>query len=57
MNTCVRLPLEKSMAQCGACNHDQWRGYMTVLVMNDGIEKSISITPMGICPMILFDVD
>jgi len=37
MNTFVLLPLQESMAQSGACKHDQWRGYMTILVVNDGI--------------------
>jgi hypothetical protein len=45
------------MAQHGACKHDQWRGYMIVLVVNDGIIKSISILTAVICPMIKFDVD
>jgi hypothetical protein len=39
----VLLPLKESMAQCGVGKHDQWRGYMTVLVVNDGIKKSISM--------------
>jgi len=45
------------MAQCGACNHDQWRGYMTVLVVNHGIIKSISILTAVIRPMMKFDMD
>jgi len=45
------------MAQCGAGKHDQWRGYMTVLVVNDGIAKSISIHTVVIRPMIKFEVD
>jgi hypothetical protein len=57
MNTFVLLPLQESMAQCGACKHDQWRGYMTVLVVNPGIIKSISILTTVIRPMIKFDVD
>jgi len=57
MNTFVLLPLQESMAQRGAGKHDQWRGYMTVLVVNHGIIKSISIPTMVIRPMINFDVD
>jgi len=43
MNASVLLPLQESMLQGVADNHDQWRGYMTVLVVNHGIIKSISI--------------
>ena len=50
-------PLQESMAQRGASKHDQWRGYMTVLVVNHGIIKSISILTAVIRPMIIFDVD
>ena len=56
MNAFVLLPLKESMAQCGAAKHDQWRGYMTVLVVNHGIMKSISILTAVIRPMITFDV-
>jgi hypothetical protein len=45
------------MAQRGACKHDQWQGYMTVLVVKHGIIKSISILTEVIRPMIKFDVD
>jgi len=45
------------MAQCGTGEHDQWQEYMTVLVVNDGIMKSISILTVVIRPMIKFDVD
>ena len=45
------------MAQRGACKDVQWRGYMTVLVVNHGIIKSISILTAVIRPMIKFDVD
>jgi len=55
MNTFVLLPLLESMAQRGAGKHDQWRGYMTVLVVNHGIIKSISILPAVIRPMMKFD--
>jgi len=57
MNTFVLLPLHEGMAQCGAGKHDQWRGYMTVLVVNHGIIKSISILTAVIRSMIEFDVD
>src|SRR5882757_10831673 len=57
MNPFVLLPLQESMAQRGACKHDQWRGNMTVLVANHGIVKSISILTAVIRPMIKFDVD
>jgi len=57
MNTFVLLPLQESMAQRGACKHDQWRGYMTVLVVNHGIVKSISILTAVIRLTIKFDVD
>jgi len=57
MNTFVLLPLQESMVQRGACKHDQWRGYMTVLVVNHGIIESISILTAVIRPMIKFDVD
>ena len=57
MNTFVLLPLQESMAQRGACKRDQWRGYMTVLVVNHGIIESISILIVVIRPMIKFDVD
>jgi hypothetical protein len=56
MNTFVLLPLQESMAQHGACKRDQWRGYMTVLVINHGIIKSIGILTVVIRPMIKFDV-
>jgi len=57
MNTFVLLPLQDSMAQRSAGKHDQWRGYMTVLVVNQGIIKSISILTVVIRPMIKFDID
>jgi riboflavin transporter FmnP len=57
MNTFILLPLKESMAQRGASKHDQWRGYMTVLVVNLAIIKSISILTAVICLMIKFDVD
>jgi hypothetical protein len=57
VDTFVLLPLQESMAQCGAGNNDHWRGNMTVLVVNHGIVKSISILTAVIRPMIKFDVD
>jgi len=57
MNTFVLLQLQESMAQCGAGKHDQWQGYMTVLVVNHGIIKSISIVTTVIRQMIKFDLD
>jgi len=57
MKAFVLLPLQEGMAQCGAGKHDQWRGYMTVLVINHGIMKSISILTAVIRLMIKFDVD
>jgi len=57
MNTFVPLLLQQCMAQCGAGKHDQWRGYMTVLVVKWGRIKSISILTAVIHSMIKFDVD
>jgi len=57
MNTFVLLPLQESMAQRGAGKYVQWRGYMTVLVVNHGIIKSIIILTAVIRRMIKFDVD
>jgi hypothetical protein len=57
MNTFVLLPLQGSTAQCGGCKDDQWRGYMTILVVNHGIIQSISILTAVIRPMIKFVVD
>jgi hypothetical protein len=57
MNTFVSLPLQEGMVQRGAGKHDQWRGYMTILVVNHGIIKSISILTAVIWPRIKFDPD
>jgi len=57
MNAFVLFPLQKSMAQHVAGKHVQWRGYMTVLVVNHQIIKSISILTEVIRLMIKFDVD
>jgi hypothetical protein len=51
------LPLQESMAQRGAGKHNQWRGYMTVIVVNHGIIQSISILTVAIRPMIKYGVD
>jgi len=56
-NTFDLLPLKKSMVQRSAGKHDQWRGYMTVLVVNHGIIKSISILTVVFHPMTKFDVN
>jgi hypothetical protein len=57
MNTFVLVPLQENMAQRSAGKHDQWRGYMTVLVVNHGMIKSCSILTAVIRLMIKFDVD
>jgi hypothetical protein len=43
MNNSVRSPLLESMMQRGAGQRDQWRGYITILVVNHGILKYIGI--------------
>jgi len=45
------------MAQCSLGKHDQWRGYMTILVVTEGIIKSISLQTAVIRLVINFDVD
>jgi len=45
------------MAQRSAPKRNQWRGYMTVLVVNHGIMKSISVLTTVIRLMIKLDVD
>jgi len=57
MNAFVPLPLQEGMVQRGAGKHDQWRGYMTVLVVNHGIIKSIRILTAAIRAMLKIDVD
>jgi hypothetical protein len=57
MNTFVLLPLQESMAQRGACKHDRWPGYMTILVVNHRSRGSIGILTVVIRLMIKFDVD
>jgi hypothetical protein len=57
MNTFVLLPLQESMVQHGACKHDQWRGYISVVVVNHGIITYVTILTAGIRSMMKFDVD
>jgi hypothetical protein len=57
MNTCILLPVQESRVQRGAGKHDWWRGYMTLLVVNHGIIKSIPILTTVIHQMTTFDVD
>jgi len=57
MNPFVLLPRQERLAQRGAGKQDKWRGYMTVLVIIDGIIKSLSILSVVIHLMIKFDVD
>jgi hypothetical protein len=57
MNTFVLLPFQESMVQCSASKLEQWRGYMTVLVVHHGCIKSISIHTAVIFPMINFHID
>jgi hypothetical protein len=57
MNTFVLSPPEENMAQCSAAKHEEWRVYITVLVPNHGIIKSINILTAVIRPMIRFDID
>jgi hypothetical protein len=57
MNACDLYPLQDSMVQHSAGKHDQWRGYTTVLVVNHGIIKSITIRTTVFRLKIKFDVD
>jgi len=57
MDTFVLLPLQQSIAQCSVGIHDQWRRYMTVLVMNGGMMESISIPSPVIRRMTTFHID
>jgi hypothetical protein len=57
MNAFLLWPLQESMAQPGAGIHDQWEGYMTILVINIGIIKSISILTGVIGQMEKFHAD
>jgi len=56
MNSSVLLPLQQSMAQCGAGKHDQWQGDMAILVVNYRIINSISILTAVSRQMIIVDV-
>jgi hypothetical protein len=57
MNTFFLLPLQEGMAQRSTGQHDQRRRYMTVLVVNPGTMKSISILTAVIRLMMKFNVD
>jgi len=57
MTNFVHLPPQESMAHRSAGIHYQWNGYMTVLVVNHEMIKSITILTMVICARIKFDVD
>jgi hypothetical protein len=57
MDTFVLCPLEESMTQHGACHHGLCQRYMTILVINHGITKSIRILTMVIHPRITLGVD
>jgi len=57
MNTFVGLQLQEGMAECSARKHEHWRGCMTILVVNDGIIKSISILTTVMRAMGKYDVD
>jgi hypothetical protein len=57
MNTIVLLQLQETMAQHGAGKHNQWLGYMTILVVNHGIVKYFRILTAVICLMRKFEVD
>jgi hypothetical protein len=57
MNTCVLLTLQESLRQCSAGEHDQWQGYMTILVINYGMITSISMLAAVIRTKIQFDAD
>jgi hypothetical protein len=57
MNTFVLLQLQESMAQRGVDKHEQWQGFLTILVVNHGIIKAISKLTTGIRLMITFEVD
>ena len=57
MNTFVLLPLQESMAQWGPGKHDQWRGYMTVVVVNYGLIKFNSILTVVVLHMMRFVLD
>ena len=51
------LPFQESMAQHRPDKHDQWWEYMSVLVVNDGIIKSINKLTVVIRWMIQRNVD
>jgi len=55
-NTFILLLLQESMVQRVADKHDQWRRYMTVLVVKQWMKKSINILTTVIRPRIWFEV-
>jgi hypothetical protein len=57
MNNIVFLPPQESMVHHSAGIQCQWKGYMTVLVVNHEMIISITILTMVICEMTKFDVD
>jgi len=57
MNSFCPLPLPERITQHGASKHDQWPGYMTVLIVNHGVIKSICILTAVIHSMTEFDSD
>jgi hypothetical protein len=57
MKTFLLLPLQEIMAQRGAGKHNQWRGYMTIHVVNHGIIKSLSTLTAVIRKMIKDNVE
>jgi len=56
MNNIVPLTLQERKAQCSAGKHDQWQGYMTILVVKRATIKAISIITTVIRPIIKLDV-
>jgi hypothetical protein len=57
MNAFVLLPLQESIGQRGAGKHDQWRGYTTLLVVNYGMKKCITILTAVVRTMVQCEVD
>jgi hypothetical protein len=51
------MPLQENIEQLNSGKHNQWRGYITVLVVNHGMIKSITILTAVIRLMIKYDVD
>jgi hypothetical protein len=57
MNTFGLLPLQESMVQRGAGKHNQFQLYITVLMVDYRILKSLSILTAVVPPMIKYIVD